>query len=149
MEDRVFCQIEDRDNPTSIFIEDELVIGIMDIDPVTTSHGLIIPKVHTPNLADIDEHTGRHLWTITQRTAAIWGSGVKCEGINILRADRKAAFQEIFNVHMHVFPRYRDDPFKIEADRDVKPSRDALDRVAGQVRLVYDRLWLHNRVASI
>jgi histidine triad (HIT) family protein len=56
-------------------------------------------------------------------------------------ADGEAAFQDIFHVHMHVFPRYRGDPFKLVADWDIKPPREELDRVAAQIRVAYDRLW--------
>jgi hypothetical protein len=42
---------------------------------------------------------------------------------------------------MHVFPRFRGDPFKLVADWDVKLRRAELDQVAGQIRAAYDRLW--------
>jgi diadenosine tetraphosphate (Ap4A) HIT family hydrolase len=103
---------------------------------------MIIPKQHAASLAKMDETTGCHLWTIAQRTAAaIRSSGVKCEGINLFLADGKAAFQDVFHVHLHVFPRYVGDPFKIVADWSVKPSREELDRVARQIESAYQRLW--------
>jgi histidine triad (HIT) family protein len=141
MQDCIFCQIIAGESPASVFYEDNVVLGLMTIGPVTTGHGLIIPKKHAAYLADMDEETGRHLWTITRRTAAaIRESGVKCEGINLFLADGEAAFQEVFHVHMHVFPRYEGDPFGLVADWDVKPARDELDRVARQIKLAYDRL---------
>jgi len=142
MDDCVFCQIVAGEGPASVFYEDDVVIGFMDIGPVTTGHAIIIPKEHAPYLADMDEETGRHLWTITQRTAAaIRASGIRCEGINLFLADGEAAFQEVFHVHMHVFPRYPGDPFKLVADWDARPPRDELDRVAGQIRRSYEQLW--------
>jgi histidine triad (HIT) family protein len=142
MQDCVFCQIVAGEKPASVFYEDDLVLGIMTIGPVTPGHAMIVPKQHVIYLADLDEETGRHLWTITQRTAAaIRSSGVRCEGINLFLADGEAAFQEIPHVHLHVFPRYEGDPFRLVADWDVKPSREELDRVARQIKLAYDRLW--------
>jgi len=138
----VFCQIVASELPASIFYEDDVVLGAMTIEPVTTGHAMIIPKRHAAFLADMDEETGRHLWTVTQRTAAaIRESGLRCEGINLFLADGEAAFQEIFHVHMHVFPRYKGDPFKLVADWEVKPPREELDSVAQQIKLAYDRLW--------
>jgi histidine triad (HIT) family protein len=142
MKDCVFCQIVAGESPASVFYEDDLVLGLMTIGPVTTGHAMIIPKQHAVSLANMDENTGRHLWTITQRTAeAIRKSGVKCEGINLFLADGEAAFQEIFHVHMHVFPRYEGDPFKLVADWGIKPSREELDQVAKQIQEAYRRLW--------
>ena len=139
MENCVFCQITAGESPASIFYEDDIVVGLMTIGPVTSGHAMIIPKQHAASLADMDENTGRHLWTITQRTAAaIRKSGVKCEGINLFFADGEAAFQEIFHVHMHVFPRFQGDQFKLVADWSQKPSRDELDRIAQQIERAYD-----------
>lgn len=140
--DCVFCRIVAGQSPVSAFYEDDVVLGLMTIGPVTTGHAMVIPKRHFAYLADMDEETGRHLWTVTHRAAeAIRHSGVRCEGVNLFLADGEAAFQEIFHVHMHVFPRYRGDPFKLVADWDVHPPRDELDEVAGRIRTAYDRLW--------
>lgn len=142
MAECVFCEIVAGRSPVSTFYEDDLVLGLMTLGPVTEGHAMVMPKDHAAYLADLDEATGRHLWTITQRTAAaIRECGVQCEGINLFLADGEAAFQEIFHVHMHVFPRYRGDSFKLVADWDNKPPREELDRVAAQIEIAYNRLW--------
>ncbi len=136
-----FCEIVAGRSPVSTFYEDEVVLGFMTLGPVTEGHAMVIPKEHAAYLADLDEETGRHLWTVTQRTAAaIRECGVQCEGINLFLADGEAAFQEIFHVHMHVFPRYRGDSFKLVADWDNKPPREELDRIAAQIQIAYNRL---------
>ena len=142
MTDCVFCEIVAGSSPASVFYEDDLVLGLLTIGPVTEGHAMVIPKHHAAYLADLDEPTGRHLWTVTQRTvAALRDSGLRCEGVNLFLADGEAAFQEVFHVHMHVFPRYRGDPFKLVADWDIKPPRIELDRVAAEIRAAYERLW--------
>jgi histidine triad (HIT) family protein len=114
----------------------------MTIEPVTTGHALIIPKRHFAYLSEMDEETGRHLWTVTQRTAAaIRASGVRCEGISLSLADGEAAGQDVFHVHIHVFPRYKGDPFKLAADWDRQPPREKLDDVARQIQGAYEGLW--------
>ena len=138
----IFCDIIEGKSPVSSFYEDDLVLGLMTIGPVTTGHAMVIPKRHFTYLGDMDEQTGRHLFTVTQRTAAaIRASGVKCEGINLFLADGEAAFQDVFHVHMHVYPRYRGDGFKIETERRKKPGREELDQVAKQIEQAYKRLW--------
>jgi histidine triad (HIT) family protein len=138
----IFCEIVAGRSPVSAFYEDDRVLGLLTIGPVTEGHAMVIPRQHAACLADLDESTGRHLWTVTQRAAAaLREAGVRCEGVNLFLADGEAAFQDVFHVHMHVFPRYHGDPFKIVADWGVKPSRPELDRVAAQLRAAYDRLW--------
>lgn len=142
MEECIFCKIVRGESPVSKFYEDEDVLGLMTIGPVTEGHAMVIPKRHATYLAEMDEQTGRRLWTVTQRTAAaLRQAGVRCEGVNLFLADGAAAAQEVFHVHMHVFPRYKGDSFGLVADWENKPPRDELDRVAEQIRAAYARLW--------
>lgn len=142
MRDCIFCRIIAGEEPASIFYEDDIVIGIMTISPVTQGHAMIIPKKHAPYLKDMDEETGSHLFRITKRTAeAIRLSNIKCDGINLFLADGEAAFQEIFHVHMHVFPRFKGDSFRLEADWDKTPSREDLDKTALYIKEAYGSLW--------
>jgi histidine triad (HIT) family protein len=142
MTECIFCEIIAGRSPVSPFYEDERVIGFLTIGPVTEGHAMVVPKQHAAYLADLDEATGQHLWTVTQRAAAaLRRSGVRCEGVNLFLADGEAAFQEVFHLHLHVFPRYQGDPFKLVADWSQKPPRAELDRVAGQISQAYRELW--------
>jgi len=75
-----------------------------------------------------------------QMAKALRHSGVQCEGINLFLADGEAAFQEVFHVHMHVFPRFEGDPFEIQANWQVKPSRQELDEIAARIRRAHELL---------
>jgi len=142
MTDCVFCRIIAGQSPASVFYDDDLVLGLLTIEPINPGHAMVIPKRHVSSLAELDEETGRHLWTIAQRTAAaIRASGVRCEGINLFLADGEAAFQHVFHVHLHVFPRYQGDSFRIRADRTARPPRTELEEVARQIGQAYGRLW--------
>lgn len=138
-EDCVFCAIEQDRELGSIVYEDDQVFAIMDTNPVNPGHVLILPREHAPYLTDLDEDTGAHLFRVTMRTAqAIRESDVRSEGINLFLADGEAAFQEIFHLHMHVFPRFEGDPFEIDADWSVSSSRSELDEIAANIRDMYD-----------
>ncbi len=134
----VFCEIAAGRGQASVFYEDSLVVGFMDINPVTQGHALIIPRSHTRRLADLDEETGRHLFTIAQRTAAaIRASDVRSEGINLFVADGRAAGQEVDHVHIHVIPRYQGDGFHIQADWHGIASRAELDDIAERLHRAF------------
>lgn len=155
MNDCIFCQIIAGESPASLCYEDDLVIGLLDIAPVNTGHLMVIPKRHATYLADLDEATGRHMWTVAQRAAAALraagarpASGLRCEGVNLFLADGEAAFQEVFHVHLHVFPRYKGDPFKLVTDWDLRPQRAELDAVAEQIASAYGRLWGKKRMGE-
>ena len=138
----VFCKIVAGDLPASTFYEDDLLLGLMTIGPVTPGHAMVIPKKHVPYFDDLDPEVGAHLFQVAQKVArAIRESGLRCEGINLFLADGEAAFQEIFHFHLHVFPRFEGDPFKLVADWDVHPPREELDENAALIRAAYAKLY--------
>jgi histidine triad (HIT) family protein len=136
MEDCVFCRIVNGTTPESVVYADEKVLAFMDIQPVNPGHVLIIPKVHASGLSDLDEETGAHLFKVGMRIAgAVKRSGVKCEGVNLLLSDGRAAFQEVFHVHLHVIPRFEGDNLHISFGRkySLRPERSELDKIAGRI----------------
>lgn len=124
-----------------MFYEDDVVLGVMTTGPVTKGHAMIIPRQHMARLSDLDEETGRRMFVVAHRTGlALYEAGVRCEGVNFFLADGEAAFQEVFHIHLHVFPRYEGDPFKLVADWSIRPSREELDAVAAQIKRAYEAL---------
>jgi diadenosine tetraphosphate (Ap4A) HIT family hydrolase len=106
----------------------------MDIEPVTPGHLLVVPRTHVDSLQALDDELGAHIFRVAHRLAkALYRSGLLCEGVNMFLADGAAAFQEVFHVHLHVVPRFRDDGFRIEADWRER-ERAELDATAEQVR---------------
>jgi diadenosine tetraphosphate (Ap4A) HIT family hydrolase len=135
MNNCIFCEIVAGRAPASVVYQDETALAFMDVQPVNPGHMLIIPKRHATFLADLDEATGAHLFKIAMRmAAALRRSGIRCEGVNLFLADGEAAFQEVFHVHLHVFPRFAGDPFKIDADWSTRPARAELDAIAATIR---------------
>jgi histidine triad (HIT) family protein len=132
--DCVFCRIVSGSTASVVHRDDE-VLAFMDTRPVNPGHVLVIPTRHYSSLADVPESVAARCFLVAQRVAAaLRASGLRCEGINLFLADGEAAFQEVFHVHLHVFPRYTGDSFRIDADWSTRPSRDELDAVAKQVR---------------
>ncbi|MFQ5908423.1 MAG: HIT family protein [Thermoplasmata archaeon] len=143
--DCVFCAILGGQVPGSVVYEDDRVVALMDISPVNPGHLFVIPREHAPYMADVDEETGGHLFRVAMRLAeSLRASGLRCEGINLFLADGEAAFQEVPHVHLHVFPRFKGDAFKIDANWDTHPAREDLDAAAAAIREAYDRLYSHS-----
>jgi len=139
MHDCVFCAILNGSVPSSIVYRDDQCTAFLDIQPVNPGHLLIIPNQHAAYLADIDAETAAHLFRVAYRlAAALRQSGLRCEGVNMFLADGEAAMQEIFHVHLHVFPRYQGDGFALTFSPNyfTKPPRSALETVATQLRAV-------------
>lgn len=133
----VFCKILKKTLPVSLVHEDEHCIAFMDIQPVNAGHVLVIPREHAPYLRDLDPVVGGHIFQIGMKiNAALRKSPLRCEGVNFLLADGEAAMQEVFHIHLHVIPRFRQDGFGLRFGDNYffPPSRKTLDDTASVIR---------------
>ncbi len=136
--DCVFCAIVAGNAEASPVYEDSRVLAFLDIRPVTTGHLLVVPKAHAPFLADLDADVGAVLFRVAQQlAAALRKSGLPCEGVNLFLADGEPAGQEVFHVHLHVFPRITGDGFHVTAGW-TQPTRAELDEYAVRIRRVLE-----------
>ena len=52
MSDCLFCKIANGEIPTNFLYEDDLVVAFPDINPLTPTHVLVVPKKHYENITD-------------------------------------------------------------------------------------------------
>lgn len=112
-EDCIFCGIVAGDLPAEIIDSDEHTVSFMDINPATRGHALVIPRRHSADLMDIGEEALRHCAAAAQRVAKRMEETLDPAGFNLINACRAAAWQTVFHFHIHVIPRYEDDPLKL------------------------------------
>ena len=137
MADCVFCRILSGELPGTFLYRDERCAVFMDIQPVNPGHLLVVPTGHAPYLADLDEQIAGYLMQVAHRmAAALRQSGLRCEGVNLFLADGEAAMQEVFHVHLHVFPRFRQDGFGLHFGPGymTRPPREELEDAAVRIR---------------
>ncbi|MGH3145058.1 MAG: HIT family protein [Rubrobacter sp.] len=137
MEGCAFCEILAGNRPASVVFRDERCAAFMDIRPINPGHVLVVPNNHAASLADLPEDAGAHMFRTAQKVAAaLYGSGLECEGVNLFMADGEAAGQEVFHVHLHVFPRYAGDGFALAFGPGYsnRPDREELEDAARHIR---------------
>jgi histidine triad (HIT) family protein len=117
-----------------VVYEDDQVVAFMDHQPVKPGHVLVARRHHAVLLDQLDENLSLEVYRVAHRmTRALRRSGLRCEGVNLFLADGEAAFQEVPHVHMHVFPRYHGDSFRIDADWRLW-DRTELDTAAARLQ---------------
>ena len=109
----LFCRILDGDVPSTIVDEDERTITFMDINPATRGHALVIPRSHATDLLDADPADVAAVAIAGQRLAQRMPAALGADGVNLLNSCRAAAWQTVFHLHLHVIPRYADDPLRL------------------------------------
>jgi histidine triad (HIT) family protein len=111
--DCLFCGIVAGDVPAQIVDSDEHTVAFMDINPATRGHALVVPREHTSDLMEISDEDLARTNAAARRLARRMDEVLEPDGFNILNSCRPAAWQTIFHFHLHVIPRYDDDPLKL------------------------------------
>jgi histidine triad (HIT) family protein len=132
-EDCIFCKIVAGELPSEIVREDEHTVAFMDINPWTRGHALVIPRNHSPNLYEVGEDDLRHTSSAAKQLALRMRERLRCDGVNLLNASEPAAWQTVFHFHMHVIPRYDDDPLQLPV-RPRQAAQAELAEVASELR---------------
>lgn len=108
--DCIFCKIIARELPALVLDEDADTLSFMDINPGTRGHALVIPRNHSQDLLAISPADLQATILSAQRLAARMKERLQCDGVNLLNCCGAAAWQTVFHTHIHVIPRYKDDP---------------------------------------
>ncbi len=111
--DCLFCKIVAGELPATIVAEDERTIAFMDINPATRGHVLVIPREHAADIHAIDPEDLQAVALAAQRLAARAVAKLGADGVNLLNSNGAAAWQTVFHFHLHVIPRYEDDPLRL------------------------------------
>jgi histidine triad (HIT) family protein len=133
--DCLFCGIVAGDVPAQIVDSDEHTVAFMDINPATRGHALVVPRRHSTDLMDVPEDDLERTMVAARRLARRMEETLEPDGYNVLNSCRPAAWQTIFHYHLHVVPRYDDDPLKLPwIPRAAEPEEIAAvaERIRGQ-----------------
>ncbi len=111
--DCIFCKILTGEIPATIVGEDERTVTFMDINPATRGHMLVIPRAHAEDLLSVGPEDLQAVALASQRQAVIAKERLGAEGVNLVNSCGAVAWQTVFHFHMHVIPRYADDPLRL------------------------------------
>jgi histidine triad (HIT) family protein len=112
-DDCLFCGIVAGDVPGQIVDSDEHTVAFMDINPATRGHALVVPRNHSKDLIEISDQDLAYTMVAAHRLAQRLLEVLEPDGLNLLNSCGSAAWQTIFHFHVHLIPRYEDDPLKL------------------------------------
>lgn len=100
----VFCKIINKEINSYTIYEDDIVMVIMDVNPRSDGHCLVIPKNHYQDLYDIPDDTLAHIMFIARKIANLLKTKLNCDGITL--EENNGCVQEVKHFHLHLIPRY-------------------------------------------
>ncbi|KAF4370358.1 adenylylsulfatase HINT3 [Cannabis sativa] len=105
----VFCRIIRGESPAFKLYEDDACLCILDSNPLSRGHSLIIPKSH---FSSLDATPPSVIAAMCSKVPLISSAIVKATGsdsFNLLVNNGAAAGQVIFHTHIHIIPRKEQD----------------------------------------
>ncbi len=114
MDDCIFCKIIRGEIPSYKVYETEDVFVMLDINPLSKGHLLVIPKGHYENIHEIPEEILMKVSSVTKEMAERIKERLNPEGIIIMQNNGRKAGQSVFHYHTHIKPVYEDTPIAKE-----------------------------------
>ena len=136
--DNVFARVLRGELPAHRVYEDDGVLALMDLFPQSRGHVLVISKVsQARNLLEVSPEDLCALMAGVQRVAHAVRAALRPDGIVVTQFNGAAAGQTVFQLHVHVIPRYADAPLARHAGgapADAAELADLARRIGAEVR---------------
>lgn len=109
----IFCKIAAGEIPSATLYEDDDFRVILDIEPASKGHALILPKEHYANLYELDDELAAKAMVLAKKMITKLTAILGCDGYNVVQNNGTVAGQTVFHFHMHLIPRYQGDGVKL------------------------------------
>lgn len=133
MNDCLFCKIANKEIPAQIVYEDDMAVGVLDVNPRAPGHTMVIPKVHGETILDVPAGTGGPLFEAVKKVTALLKETLHPDGFTIGINHGKASGQAVDHLHVHVIPRwYGDGGGSVHAVVN-NPPQESLDTIKEKI----------------
>ena len=138
----VFCEAAKQpDNPENLIIfRGKLAFVILNRFPYTSGHLMVVPYMHSKDLADLPDDTLLEMMQLTQRAVSVLGQEYQPQGFNIgmnLGAVAGAGITE--HLHMHVVPRWQGDANFVSVIGQTRVLPETLEETYHRMREAWKR----------
>jgi histidine triad (HIT) family protein len=124
----IFSRIIAGEIPCHQVAEDDEFIAFLDINPVAEGHVLVVPKVETDYLFDLDDRLLGRMMAFAKRVAAAQKAAIACKRIGLT-----VIGLEVPHAHIHLIPITRESDMYFGKEK-LHPSQETLAEVAGRIR---------------
>ena len=118
----IFAKILRGEIPAFRVHEDEWTLAFMDVMPQSDGHTLVLPKAPAENLFDLDPEMAAAVIRSGQKVARAVKAAFNADGITLMQFNGPVAGQTVFHFHLHVLPRYADQPLRNHGRKMADPT---------------------------
>ena len=104
--DCIFCKIINGEIPSKKVYEDDLLIVIMDANPDSDGHMLVIPKKHYTDFTELDDDILLHINKVANKMKDLIYKKLNAIGIKLV--NNYGVVQVVKHYHLHIIPVYKE-----------------------------------------
>lgn len=105
-----FCAIAVGKQPAEVVCEDTSWLAFFPTSPATRGHTLVVPRAHVTDLWQAELTLARDLMEACVKVGVAIRAALQPEGMNLISSAGEVAEQSVFHLHLHLVPRWPDDP---------------------------------------
>ena len=133
-----FCVIaRGEDTSAEVVCEGDNWVAFFPLEPATPGHTLVIPRIHVADLWSVKPALGSDLMRAVIRVGRAVTAALIPDGMNLITSSGSAAEQTVFHLHLHVVPRWRNDPIGRIWPPEEPMSEAIKENLADRIRDAY------------
>ena len=133
MKNCIFCRITAKERQSFPVYEDEDILAVLDIDPISEGHVLILPKAHYSDADELPEELYVRIQLLARRLISALKDVYGCDGYTVMQ--NGGAVSAIGHYHLHVFPRYlRDGYFVMTNGLSYRAGQSVANKIKEQLK---------------
>ena len=103
MDDCIFCKIANKEIPSTIVYEDDMVIAFNDLNPVAPVHILVVPKKHMTDILNVEKEDMKYIEAVVEAIQKITKEkGIAESGFRVVNICGEDGGQTVKHIHFHI-----------------------------------------------
>ena len=96
MDDCIFCKIANKEIPSTIVYEDDMVIAFNDLNPVAPVHILVVPKKHMTDILNVEKEDMKYIEAVVEAIQKITKEkGIAESGFRVVNTVAKMVAKQL------------------------------------------------------
>ncbi len=134
MSDCIFCKIIKKEISAEIIYENDDILAILDIQPRTAGHTMVLPKFHAENILEVPDEKIAAVFSGVKKITALLEKSLNPDGFTIGINHGRVSGQEIAHLHIHIMPRWHNDGGGAIHNVVNNPPKESLEEIKNKIK---------------
>lgn len=127
MKDCIFCKIIEGEIDSQKIFENKHVFVMLDAQPLSPGHTLVLPKAHVKNILELPENEVGPYFKGVQKAVSMIQESLEPDGFT--HGINHHVGQTVDHLHFHIIPRWNDDGGENLHSVVSNPPEESLDEI--------------------